>query len=160
ARIVVRGLAKPDALDERLFKAIPERHTTRKPFNGRRVGDELISQLESAADTHGCWLRLVVDQAERERVADLVAEADRRQLDDPASQHETAAWLRPGVGSTQDGIPAYAQGVGDRFDLVMLVYASAFSPGDAGERVAALDRLRCDYAPVLAVLGTDGDEPI
>ncbi len=42
----------------------------------------------------------------------------------------------------------------------MLVYASAFESGDAGERVAAMDRLRCANAPRLVVLGTDGDEPI
>ena len=140
--------------DEMLFSAIPNRHTDRRPFDGRPVPPELLRALSDVAQAEGAWLRVVTAPREKLAVADLVAEGDRRQAADPAFRRELAAWMRPNRTRSHDGMPGYAHGLGDAASVVAPFVVRAF---DWGRQRAHADRRLALGSPALAVLGTESD---
>ena len=89
--------------DEReLHAAIIQRHTNRGPFSGRPVPPDAAAELADAARAEGAILHML-DWNETARVLDLIRDAERGWLADPAYRAELARW----VGGTRDrdGIP-------------------------------------------------------
>jgi nitroreductase len=138
----------PDHVLARLAVAIPDRHTTRDEYSDRELEAPLAQDLVAAADTEGAWLE-VLDEARRSEVTALALEGDRIQFSDPAWRRELASWLRsPRAG---DGVTTGGAAVG----LVRVLVRAV----NLGSRVAATDERRANSAPLLAVLGTEGDAP-
>jgi hypothetical protein len=156
ARIQLGFKHDTDTEDILLFNAILKRRTNRFPFRPETVPDALLTVLQSAASNEGAWLHVVPSEEARYALADLVAEADRIQWADKHFRQELAEWVHPSRSERPDGIPGYAQGVGN-----FLSYAGPFviRTFDAGKGRAAKDREIALYSPVLAVLGTATDAP-
>jgi hypothetical protein len=66
-----------------LFNAITKRATNRGPYIVEDISDRVIERLKSAAESEGLDVAFARTSSERERIARLVAAADRRQFDDP-----------------------------------------------------------------------------
>ncbi|MFM8360182.1 MAG: nitroreductase, partial [Verrucomicrobiota bacterium] len=82
--------------------------------------------------------------------------ADRAQWADRLFRGELAAWLRPNDSPAPDGIPGWAEGLGDWASQAGPMVIRTF---DLGRGQAAKDREIALGSPVLAVLGTDRDTP-
>lgn len=132
-----------------LADCLPRRRTTRGALHPVTEVQSAAAPLQSAVRKEGCWLWEVADDAARRQVAELVAEGDRRQWSRPAWRRELAAWMRgPGGG---DGLTVpgplrpITRWIVRHFDL--------------GRSVARKDAALATAAPLLFVLGTDGDGP-
>jgi hypothetical protein len=131
---------------EALAPAIGARRTHRGGFSGEAPGDETLGALRDAAAAEGTALA-VLDPAEREGLADLIAEGDAELWADPRWRRELAMWMHPrrmGDGLSMPG-------------AVVPVARFAVRHFDMGARVGAQDAERARAAPVVAVLGTPGD---
>jgi hypothetical protein len=155
ARVSVKSAVPASESDERLFDAIPRRHTNRIPFEDRRVPEELLAAMQHAATSEGAHITYVLGEAKR-AVADLIAEGDRLQAADPNFRRELAAWVHPNVSGARDGIPGGALGVPLLASFVFPLILRTFNWGDGQ---AAKDHQLATGSPVLALLWTDDDTP-
>jgi len=90
-----------------LHAAIEERRTNRQPFSDQPVPARVLAQMSGAASAEGAILH-ILDRSETARVLQLVADAERAQLADPAYRAELARWA--GGQRDRDGIPDTALG--------------------------------------------------
>ena len=153
ATLLVNETSAPDPAQDRLFHAIPARHTNRHPFDTRPMDPEALASLCDFLDEHGDFVRVVLPQ-EKGRVADLVASADRAQFGDGAFRDELAAWLRPNATDACDGICGDGFGVPDAFSAVSPWLIRHFNVGRAQ---AERDRDLTVHAATLAVITADDD---
>ena len=155
ARVSLGEERKPTPEEEILFDAITKRRTNRMPFEPRQVQEKLLTELEAMANQEETWLYIIHMEEERNKVADLIAEADRIQMADGRFRRELAAWIHSNRTITRDGLPGYAFGYGDLASIVAPLLVRTF---DIGRGQAAKDRQLAAGSPVLAVLGTDRDD--
>lgn len=140
-----------------LFHAITQRHTNRKPFEDRAVPENVLADCAAAAQELGVQFQVVSEESSRQSVADLVAEADRRQWADRPFRVELAHWIRTRPDDSPDGLPVAAAGVKDWLSFAGPMWIRTF---DRGGGLAASDREIAVHSPVLAVLSTDQDHPL
>jgi hypothetical protein len=148
ARISFAGTSGAPAEEAALAAFIEQRRTYRKRFLPRKVEAAALDQLIEAAKRQGAWLRPLATESARQKAADLVAEGDAVQWANPSWRRELAVWMHPrrrGDGLT---VPTLAAPVAR---LVVRTF-------DMGGGVGAKDRELADASPLLAVLGTDGDQ--
>jgi nitroreductase len=132
-----------------LASFIEQRRTYRKRFLPRKVDTEALNLLIDSAEREGAWWRPLTTDSARHRAAELVAEGDAAQWANPTWRRELAVWMHPrrrGDGLT---VPTRAAPVAR---LVVRTF-------DMGGGVGAKDRELAEESPLLAVLGTDGDQP-
>ncbi len=144
----------PTEEDHALFDAIERRHTNRLPFANRPVSGDIVTALERAAACEGAWFAPVVGESPRAAVADLIWDADLRQMASPSFRRELAAWMHPSRTGSRDGMPGYALGFGDLMSIAAPLLVRTF---DTGAGRAARSRELAAGSPLLAVLGTPGD---
>jgi hypothetical protein len=154
ARFSLGGAREARAEDMLLFAAIPKRHTNRTAFRPDPIPESLLEVLTEYAERSGTWFHLFRDEESRFEVADLVAEADRTQWHDKHFRRELASWLTSNNSDRRDGIPGYAHGIGQLSSEAGAFVVRTF---DLGNHRAARDREVAMKSPVLAVLGTSGD---
>jgi nitroreductase len=138
-----------------LFRAIRERRTHRPAFDERTLSAADLAALREAAEDEGGWLR-PVEGGLRDELAGLVEAADRLQYADGAFRRELAGWIRPSARGAEDGIPAYALGIPD---LLAPLGPALMERLNLGGMRGGSDRRAATSAPLLAVLGTEGDRP-
>jgi hypothetical protein len=142
ARIQAGRPASESTYNRALFHAIPRRHTVRarqRVFEPRAVPDTIVDELAAAARACGAWLHVVTAPTDQCALADLVFEA--------GEEYEAAA----GHLRSEDGLDGPADVATASDDADRLAHAIA-----VGEAHRASRALR--DAPVVAVLGTDGDD--
>ena len=144
----LHGGGEPLADVDRLHSAIELRRTHRDGFVDRALPAGLSDELRACAHAEGAWLALL-DEDERDRLADLVAEGDRMQWANRHWRRELAAWLHP--RRTGDGLVTPW--------LIAPLTHAAVATLDIGMPTAARDRERTEQAPAIAVLDTHGDRP-
>ena len=130
-----------------LFNSIEGRRTYRKRFASKEVPTPIPDSLSAAASAEGSWLEVIESDENRQKVAALVAEGDSIQWSTPGWRKELAAWMHPrrqGDGLTVPGIVA----------PIARIIVRTF---DMGNRVGTKDKQLAEESPVLAVLGTAGD---
>lgn len=154
AEVGLGGSHEPTEEELRLFGAIRRRRTNRQAFDDRPVPDALLDDLREAARAEGAWFEPVTDEARKEALADLVADADRRQGSDPSFRRELAAWVHPSRTRSRDGMPGYALEMDDLASLAGPFVVRTF---DWGDRRAAEDRELAEGSPAMAVMGTRRD---
>jgi hypothetical protein len=110
ARIKISKKQRTNAKEKALFDAIVKRRTNRMPFQSRPIPDRLLCELRDAASQEGAFLCTVEHGEDRNRLADFIAEADRRQMADQSFRRELAAWIHSNRSTSHDGIPASAVG--------------------------------------------------
>jgi nitroreductase len=138
-------------VQQRLARAIPRRHSNRRPFRPEPVPVEARRAMVDAAAEEGAWLELVSGRLPVAAVAEIAHAANRVLHRDPAYAAELASWTRS-EPSAVDGVPANAAGfTGEPQDLLP---QRAF-----GEQVRVAGK---DYEPdpLIAVLGTLGDTAV
>lgn len=148
------GLAVPHIGD--LLEAIPRRATNRGPFASEPVPDALIARMRSAAAAEGVDLGVAHALKERQRIAARIAEADRRQFDDPRFRRELASWIHP--SRRADGMPAFSQGLGPLGDAATPIAAMVLRTFDIGSGVAAAHEQLALGSPLLVSLSTPIDD--
>ena len=136
-----------------LFRAIRERRTHRPAFDGRELCAPDLAALREAAEDEGGWMRPLADPL-RTEVAELVETADRLQFADGAFRRELASWIRSSARGVEDGIPAHALGIPD---LLAPLGPALMGRLNLGGMRGGSDRRAAETAPLLAVLGTEGD---
>jgi hypothetical protein len=75
----------------------------------------------------------------------------------PWQNHALAAWIHPNRSNSIDSMPGYAQGI---YDIASYIGPFLIRTLDLGNGQAAKDMQLATGSPVLAVLGTDTDEPL
>jgi nitroreductase len=145
--------------EEDLADAIPVRRTAREAFAPGALDEDVVRALNRAAETEGCWLRLVDSPPDATRVAVLLARADEEQRADPAYVEELRRWsARPDdevEGVPTSAIPDVAPSErATNFRLRDFVADRESEPADphAGDDPPAVER------PLVSVLGTRDDD--
>ena len=149
ARVSFAGVPRETAAEATLSEFIESRRTYRERFAQRTVDPTALDQLIEAANTEGAWLRPLLTEESRQQAATLVTEGDAAQWANPSWRRELAAWMhsrRRGDGLT---VPALA------VPMTQLVVRTF----DMGGGVSAKDRDLVEASPLLAVLGTERDQP-
>jgi nitroreductase len=134
-----------------LARAIPNRHTNRRPFAEVRIPDAVLAELSDAARTEGTTLSLA-DEAGRAAILAVVRTAEHRWTARPRYWAELAEWTLAATGRTDGVLP------------------ESFGPWSAAEAVPLRDFgliqpvrrrrvLRFETTPTVAVLSTAGDGP-
>jgi hypothetical protein len=143
----------------RLFEAIPFRRTCRHPFADVELPGgfgEAVSAAGALAGHGRVSIAILGDRQSRERVGNLVAEADLVQFADRRFRRELALWMHHNRSSKPDGMPGYAMGMGELTSLVAPMVVRTF---DMGRGRAAKDEELARHSPLLVVLSTRRDEP-
>ena len=156
AVIRLSGRQVPDAVDHRLFDAIPKRHTNRGAFEWRRIAEPLLDQLSEAGRAEGATVEWFQQDGERSLLADLVAEADETHFRDPQYREELSHWVRSSFRPRPDGVPAEALEsdgqVASLAGMLPRVSGKARAVGDTHARLIV-------DAPAVAVVATAMDDP-
>lgn len=142
--------ARPDTV-RLLARAIPRRHTNRRPFSETPVPREVLADLTSAARAEGGAL-MVAEPAMRDGVLSVVRTAENRRRTDRAYWAELEAWTSE-VPHRRDGVPPEAFGRWDALEVVPIRDFGLIRP--ARHRYPA----RFESEPTIAVLYTSGDTP-
>jgi Nitroreductase family len=149
ARVTFANAVASTTADAELSAMIERRRTYRKKFDDRAVSDEVVNELVDAAASEGAWLRPLQADDLRREVAALVSEGDSIQWDNDQWRRELAAWMHPRRRGDGLSLPALAVAVAQ---WVVRTF-------DLGGGVAAKDQQLAEGSPLLALLGTDTDEP-
>jgi hypothetical protein len=155
ARVRLLERIEPNARARRRLQAVLDRRTIRTALDDAPAHDEIARELVLAAREEHCTLTLA-ETAERHRLADLVATADRVQASSPEFRRELASWIHPNRARREDGMPASTLGVGD---LASVAAPFLLRHLDWGKSRAERDRELAEASPFLAVLGSLGDSP-
>jgi hypothetical protein len=156
ARVGFGSEKKTSVEERRLFQAIVKRRTNRMPFESRPVPADLLSSLQRAAKEEGAWFVAAETDDTRNRIADLITEADRVQMADNRFRRELAAWVHQNRSASHDGMPGYAFGYGGIISSFAPLVVRTF---DIGKGQAARDRQLATGSPALAAIGTENETP-
>jgi hypothetical protein len=151
---ITQKLAQQDALS---FEAITKRRSNRSAFESKKLPDDILVSLKDIARVHGAWLDIVEEDMKKKTIADMISQGDKIQLSDKKFRRELAAWIHPNRSKSRDGMPGYAHGISDIGSYVGPFLIRTF---DIGKGQAAKDMQLASGSPVLAVLGSDADEPL
>lgn len=144
-----------DASLEALFPAIVRRMTTRAAFADEPVPPAAQRRLIEAGAAEGADVACIDAPAERERIAELIADADRVQFADARFRRELASWVHP--RRSDDGMPAYAAGVPALLDVAAPLLTSVIRTFDVGGGMAAAHHRLVEGSPLLVALSTGAD---
>lgn len=142
--------------EERLFAAIPHRHSNRSLYEARSVPKAVIARLQRCAGFEGTWLQLIEDAPTRRLLYDLIVTGDRRQWANMPFRQELAQWVRAQRAGTTDGLSGEVRAKGSVHEITGPFVVRTF---DLWREEAAKDLQLATGSPVLAVLGTFSDSP-
>jgi nitroreductase len=134
-----------------LARAVPMRHTNRRPFANTPVPAEALADLTAAAAVEGGSLSLL-DGTARDAVLSLVRSAEARQRSSLRYQLELAEWTATAYGRP-DGVPQEAFGPWSAMEVVPIRDFGLMQPARRRE-VAEFET-----EPTIAVLYIGGDTP-
>lgn len=101
------------AKNDRLFRAIQKRQSTRSSFDGRPIPQEHLRMLEDASSQEGIVLKLIIQPKDIEPIIQFVKEGNHAQFNDKAFVQELVSWIRfskKEVEQHQDGLASNAMG--------------------------------------------------
>lgn len=130
ARVAAGPAQPPSPEEERLYRAIPQRHSHRRPFGPDQVPGHVRQRLVEAAQAEGAWLVQLIGGTPLTALSALARTADQLLMRNPAYRTELAAWSRN--GPAPDGVPASAGGPRPRPDDLLPV--RPFGYPAAGDR--------------------------
>jgi hypothetical protein len=112
--LVVHLTRRTRPIDSDLFRAIPDRQSTRSTYDGRSIPAADLRELEKTSAVEGVRFRLFTEKRELDAVTELVKEANRRQMRDAAFVQELLDWVRfsrKEADACKDGLIAPAMGM-------------------------------------------------
>lgn len=123
-----------------LFDAITERQCTRSIYDGRKVGQDDLKRLETAANGPRCSVVLLPDGPKTESALELILAANAEQVANPEFAAELLSWLRfsaasaiekgDGLYSGCSGNPAMPDWIG------RMMFGFAFKPEAENDKYA------------------------
>ncbi len=128
-----------------LFDEITARYTNHQIFKDRPLSDDLREQLQDCVIEDDLTLHMIDDPDQKELIAELQAEADRRQMDNPEYRKELAHWI--GIGALGDSW------LKARIGQAVVTYL------DIGGSEAKKNSKLVTSAPAVGVIVTDSDDP-
>jgi hypothetical protein len=154
ARVRLDGPHAPTPGDLALAAALRRGWTNCLAYQDREIASHLLSLLLGAARVEGAWLGFIDAPALRRSLAQLVAEAGRRQGDDPRWRHQRAMRAQRNQGALADGLPGWVAATSG-----MPSHLGAPVPRSEGRDPALSARVRAwvERAATVAVLTTSGD---
>ncbi len=155
ARVRLLDGPPPTPSERALFQAITRRHTDRGRLQARAVPRSVLTAAHVAAAKEGAALVLVAD-AKRQRVLDLILDADHIQMASSRFRRELAEHIVPDTSDAREGVPTSALGQGG---LLSHLTPWMIRHLDLGDVRAGWDRRLVQGAPVLGALCTSGDTP-
>jgi len=90
-----------------LADAIPQRQSTRAPYDGKPVPADQIRLLEDAGRGQGVSVVMIADRGRMDNVLDYVVQGNTAQMRDKAFVEELKSWIRFNDGqalATRDGL--------------------------------------------------------
>lgn len=155
ATLHLGGAYIPTDTDRALMNAIALRRTNRRAFLPRPVASSDTDKLAAAAAAEGATMvRLGPDQ--KRALAALIEEADRIQFADAGFRDELSHWLAPVGSRRRDGIPFVEKEYGSAMPFAQL---RAMRSPTLGDTFGMLEEVLVQSAPVVAVIGTERDDP-
>lgn len=154
ATIALGSPRQPTAADQALFEAIPKRHTNRLPFRHEIPDPEILQALADRGTQPGIWFAYLNTDSARLGLAELISEADRRQLADPDFRRELSNWVHPNWSERRDGLPGWSLGAGTLESAAIPIVLRTF---DVGDGRAAIDSSLALGSPILAIIGSQSD---
>jgi hypothetical protein len=152
ARIDASRRREATETDNRLYAAVPRRHTDRRPFREERLPFGIMARLEEAASTEGAVLTpLTTEQVPG--VLELARRAEERYRQDPELRSELARWVAPTRDGETRGLSP--EDLGPRPSDALAPVRQFDRTEDAPERPVA----EFEQTPNLAVLSTLADLP-
>jgi hypothetical protein len=146
----------PDESLASLFPRITKRHTNRNPFLVTHIPEYVLREVRSLEEKSRASIFVSTDGTLNQKVADLVAAAERIQQSDPTFRRELAEWVRPNWTQRPDGIPGSALGVKG---LTSFLAPWATKVLDLGKMRGARGHNLCAEAPGLLVLHSEDSIP-
>jgi nitroreductase len=145
--IVTGRTHRPSVKEQKLYAAIPRRHTNRSPFTETAIPPTVQAAMKRAAFIEEGWLR-ILDRSQAAKWMGTAARADTKLEQDAGYVAELKRWTRDrNAGS---GVPAAAIGArGTRGNAPVRDFGL---DGGSGERF--------ERRPQLLALSTDGDQPV
>lgn len=140
--------------DVMLFHALTERRNHRGEFLPGAVPGETLEGLAAAVVREGAWFKYWTEPEPHAAMAEWVAEADRCLWSDPSYRREVSQWSRVAGDGHLDGLTSDLPGMRDWLSFAAPSIIRHF---DLGKGRAAQDAREVAAAPVVAVLGTQGD---
>ncbi|MGE5828026.1 MAG: Acg family FMN-binding oxidoreductase [Micromonosporaceae bacterium] len=134
-----------------LVRAVPRRHTNRRPFTSVSIPGEVLTELVASAAIEGGHLA-VADPAARDAVLSLVRLAERHAHHEASYLKEIGEWTAPSP-SRQDGIPQEAYGPWSAMEIVPIRDFGLVEPA----RHRHVETFEPE--PTIAVLYATGDSP-
>lgn len=131
-----------------LDAVIDKRRTYRKRFLDEAVDQTTIDSLVLAAECEQCLASPIAGPTQRERAAELIAEADETLWNDATWRREISSWMHPQRKNEGFLIPGLSQRAAQ-------IVVRSF---DLGSGVAARDQQILEGTPLLLVIGTPADE--
>ena len=81
-------------IDEDLLKALPQRGATRSPFTSEPVPGAMLDMLTSEAESIGCHMSFLTDNASVNRVAKIIGDATAKNFERWDVYEEFFSWVR------------------------------------------------------------------
>jgi nitroreductase len=159
ARIQLGERATVGTGQRSLLAALHRRHTHRGPFTGEPLPVGLPVLMQRDAEAEGAALVVVRGRYRFDRLARLVAAADRRQGEHPAMARQLRAWTRPANSLARDGVPARAYPA-HRLNQRGRLAQRDFDLGRGWGTLPTVPDVATTGRPTTAVLTTAADRPV
>ncbi len=158
-RSVVAQLTDRSSEASPSFEAIPERQSTRAPFDPAPLPNEILRRLESAAKGPGVRVRVLTDRGDLSALKDFVIAGNTAQCNNPEFTAELRDWVRfnqTHAAETRDGLYVGTSGnpATPRW-LGRTLFPFVFTPGSENPRYVA----QLDGSAGAVVLFAEHDEP-
>jgi len=140
-----------------LFREITRRHTNRKSFETRAIEEEKLQRLKAFADKEGTRLDIIISDAGKTEMAELLARSQKMQLGNKALRKELASWIRPNNSQELDGLPGYSFGYSD---FESFFGSFIFGTFDMSSSRARVETANMKTSPAVAVLSTESDDKL
>ena len=142
--------------DNKLFKAIPNRHSYRRPFTEDVVAPEFIALFQNAAKVYNCEFIPITLNSTQMALAGMISEADKDLGSDLATRKEYASWVRSS-GRSGDGVPGYA--MGNMNTIASLLAPLTHRVFNYTDEFARGDQALTCATTLLGVITSPGDTP-
>lgn len=96
------GSGTPVGTDADLFRAIPERQSTRRAYEARPIPPDQLAALDRAAREDGVAVHVTTSLPQIDTIAELVEAATRAQFKSSAYRAELASWVRFNPKETEE----------------------------------------------------------
>jgi hypothetical protein len=161
ARVALGPARALQPAERLMLSALRRRHTHRDAFDQQPLPPALLVALQRSTEVEHAELVLLHRLADRQRLAALVAAAERSQHRQPRLVADLMEWTRPPGSRARDGVPATAYPRRPRQPNLGDLPGRDFASGRLWGILPSPDEPRLEpAAPTVAVLATEGDRPV